>query len=460
MAVTPVMAADPFQPLIEQLDSIISLQHVPSYSLTIVSAKKELMQHTSGFSNRKTNQKASEHTLYRIGSITKAFTSLAMLQLQEKRLLSLNDSLKAHVPDAPLRNAWQVKRPVTIGQLLEHSAGLLDLEKTEFDNNSAKPLSLREGIFLNSGRKVMWPAGLFYSYSNVGAGYAAYILETRVKLSYENYIKKFLFVPLDMMSASLLRDNRTVKNLATGYDTDGHTVIPYWHMSLRPFGAINSSAKEMGHFVRMLLNYGCYEGSRILSRESIKRMERPETTLAARAGLKYGYGPGNYQYINNGVLFHGHGGDGDGYLAHYAYSRELEVGYFVVINAYNYSALRKIRHAIEKNLTQGHRPNIPAEKFLSMKVMKSLTGTYTSITYRFPWIREEEIKQDRISIYLLNKTLMISAADGKTEPLYHVGQSTFRSQQDPVATSIFLKHKNSRYYISDIGNYVKQYDIK
>jgi len=127
-----------------------------------------------GMSDKKSKHPATLDTIFRIGSITKSFTSLALLKLQEQKKISLQDALLKHTSNAPLTNPWQKTRPVTIAHLLEHTSGLPDLTKKEFDYPGPEPLSLEQGLFYNhQPRKVLWPPGLHSSYSNAGAGYAA-----------------------------------------------------------------------------------------------------------------------------------------------------------------------------------------------------------------------------------------------------------------------------------------------
>ena len=103
----------------------------------------------------------------------------------------------------------------------------------------------------------------------------------------------------------------------------------------------------MAGFIKLFTGRGEVGGRRIVPGTLIARMEFPESTLAARSGLCFGYGLGIYSWFSNVVLFHGHGDDGDGYLAHFGYSPRTARGYFVVINAFTHVPLRKMRKAIE-----------------------------------------------------------------------------------------------------------------
>ncbi|UCE90465.1 MAG: beta-lactamase family protein, partial [Pseudomonadota bacterium] len=370
--------------LLETLDAVRREHNVAAFALTLVNADAVLWTGARGIADRRTQRPATADTLFRIGSITKTFTALALLMAEQQGLLRLDDALLALAPDAPLANPWRNTQPVQLSHLLEHTAGLLDLTRAEFDHSDPKPLTLRDALQLSPDARVAhWAPGLHSSYSNAGAGLAAYALEHVSGKRFEDYVESQLFAPLAMSNAGFFLDAQTRQRLATGYDTDGETVIPYWHMIFRPFGAINATPREMAGFVQLLLNRGRIGKRRLLPAAAIARMETPRTTLAATAGLSYGYGLGNYQFVHNGFLFHGHGGDGDGYLAHLAYNRDSGMGYFLVINAFNGRALREMRSHVQDFMVRGLTPSPPPAA--PGTAGSQLTGRYVPVTRRFPW---------------------------------------------------------------------------
>ena len=446
--------ATAFDELLVDIESARLEHDVPAVALTLVSTQEMLWTGALGLADLENRKMATADTLFRIGSITKAFTALAMLILQEEGLLNLNDSLKALVPDAPLSNSWESKHPVRLVHLLEHTAGLLDITKAEFDHNDPTPLTLEEGlVFLPEARKSQWPPGLHASYSNAGAGLAAYALEKVTGKRYEDFVKQRLFKPLGMHTANFFLDDQTRYMLATGYDRDGHSIIPYWHMIFRPFGGINARPREMAGFLQMLLNYGKVGDRRIMSASSIRRMEYPATTLAASSGLRYGYGLGNYASAHKGFLFHGHGGDGDGYLAHYAYNRESGLGYFVVINAFNGKALSDMRDLIQDYIVRGLTPRIPVEAEVDANRLLQLTGTYEPVTHRFAWTDPERNKRKVLHVALEDGKFYTLSNAGKKRFLVPVDDRHFRRLEEPVATIAFVEYEGELYLQGDLGNY-------
>ncbi|MCG6869100.1 MAG: beta-lactamase family protein [Gammaproteobacteria bacterium] len=439
--------------LLIDIDVIRGRYNVPAVALTIVSADRLIKTVAMGQANRKGPVPATPDTLFRIGSITKTFTALAVLRAQDRGLLSLDTEVAKAVPDAPLVNPWQATRPVRLVHLLEHTAGLLDLSKTEFDHNI--PVGIGEGLRVAPEQRVVhWPPGMHASYSNAGYGLAGYVLEKASGMSWSRIMRDWLFEPLGMNAAIVTPDIPARKTLAAGYDTDGQTAIPYWHMVMPSFGAINSSPREMGALPRLFLNDGRVDGKVVVSEAAIRRMEHPMTTLAAQSGLRYGYGPGLYASTHKGFLFHGHGGDGDGYLSRFAYSRQLNRGYFVVINAFHRQALREIEDRIQDYLVEGVLPSgKPSEPQLDAAFLSPLAGHYESVTWRFPWQTGEnrfeslEVVFKDGDLYLLN--------DGEMRRLVPVNPQHFRDVDEPGATMAFVRSDGVLYFQSDDGNFRK-----
>ena len=320
--------------LLQQIERIRKKNDVPAVGVLLVTPTTTLLSKTWGIADVASQKPATEKTIFRIGSVTKAFTSLTFLSLHTKGALNLDDPVSKYANKLPFENPWQDTHPITIAHLLEHTAGLTDMSGLEF-NYIGKPPTLTEAFAINpNSRKIRWQPGLHSSYSNTGAGIAAWAAETHLKQPFEQLVQTEVFQALGMNSATLDKTDAVESDLASGYQADGKTTIPYWQMIYRAFGAINLRVDDMKPFLQLLLNSGRHQNKTLLPAKAIHRMEKPETSLAARSGLNYGYGLGNYQWFRDGYLFHGHGGDGDGYLAHYGYNRDKNLAYFVVINAF------------------------------------------------------------------------------------------------------------------------------
>ncbi|MEM9183965.1 MAG: serine hydrolase domain-containing protein, partial [Pseudomonadota bacterium] len=421
---------DSFTELKDDLDQLRKDAGVAGALVMIVD--KDGIRHAAGLGVTHWDQPEPMHpdVWIRIGSITKAFVGMAFVRLEGEGELSLTDTLAALNADRWVQNPWAQQHPVTIAQLLEHSAGLTDMVREEWDHNV--PLPLTEALKVApESRRLKWPPGVHSSYSNSGAGVAAAAMEEHLKRDFESYLTDQVLRPLGMDEATF---SAAVKpELIGGYDRDGKTPIRYWHMLYRPFGALNLPFAELSRWLRLMLGEGVLDGKRHYTAEQLRRMENPATTAAAGGGLVFGYGLGNYHQVHRGFVFHGHGGDADGYLTHCAYNRDAGLGFCVLINAFQGSTLRAMRRRVMDfvvdGLTPSYTPGVPQP----MAHLESLTGRYTQVTQRFPGSRA----RPSLEVTLRDGRLMLVRSSGE-QHLVPLSRWHFRRRFEPVATTAFI----------------------
>ena len=165
-------------------------------------------------------------------------TALTALELADAGALNLNTPVREFIPEGVFSNRWADGHPLTIRQLLELSAGLPDLSREEWDNNS--PTSRRGAE--SRTRPLLWPPGLQHSYSNTPPGLTAAVIESSTGNPFEQACATRVLEPLGMKTAGL----GPVAGLPGGFKADGTTPLPYWHMTFPAFGALNASRDGYG----------------------------------------------------------------------------------------------------------------------------------------------------------------------------------------------------------------------
>lgn len=397
-----------------------------------------------GVANRQSKQALQPEHYIRLGSVSKLFLGLTSLGLERTGTIRLDVPIDKW-GQAPLNNPWHGSHPVTLAQLLEHTAGFTDMSAAEW--NSKSPLSLKEALAVDpSSRRVKWRPGEHSSYSNSGAGVAALVIEKATGRDYRKLVQKAVFDPLGLESATYNYTDSVKKDLITGYDTDGVTPIPYWHTLYPAFGGINLRIKHMSNLLAFFSNNGAVANRQVFSPKEMRRIRTPTTTLAAKSGLEHGYGLGLYAYSSNGIELVGHGGDADGYLTHIAFSKDIGVGYFVVINAFNHRAMRRIKSAVEEHLIRDLNKPEPLSSFsLSENRIKALTGAYEPVTHRF---------KKGISMEIFSRSAaLFTKINNTVRPLIAVSNIHFRRPWEPNATIAIIESNDERYFQSDAGNY-------
>ncbi len=428
------------------ISSIAQQNNVSAVGLIVVDAQRDHHIYTAGTTGHGLDEDFAPHHYIRLGSITKSFTGLALLHMQEQGLLSLNDPIPQTINGIPLyRPTDHEHAEITYAQLLEHTAGLGDLVKAEWDHN--QPLTLADALRLApNSRSVRWPPGRYSSYSNSGAGVSAFAAQTKTGKHFESYVIQHIAVPIGMRSATFRLDNEVRRDLISGYDRDGVTPIPYWHTLYRTFGGLNARFSDMGRYVQFLLDRGRVGSRTILPPSAIERLERPETTLAARQGLTFGYGLGIYSYVRDGKLFHGHGGDADGYLTFIGYNSAANTGYFLVINAFQNTTLRKMRSVVETKIASlANTRNMPGVPQASEHLAK-LQGEYKAVTARFGQASETfSIVFAEGRLYRQNK--------GRREHLIPTSAWLFRRSYEPMPSMAFIPTSEGMELQGTFGNF-------
>jgi len=363
--------------LSERLREVLKETKTPGLGVALVSKEGTLWQAGLGLADVASARAATADTLFRIGSISKTFASLCVLMLVEEGRLSLDAPVRSVVPDVGFANPWEAEEPVRIVHLLEHTAGFDDLSLREYALNDPS-LSLRGALaFRPDSRRSRWRPGTRMSYCNSGPPIAAYAVETITGRRFEDFVHDRLFAPLGMATASYLKDPATDDRRATLYHDDGVTPYPYWHIGMRPSGAINASAAEMARLALLLIGRGTFEGRRLLSPESVDRMERPTTTWAARAGVSAGYGLGNYATLEDGFVWHGHDGGVEGGRAKLEYVPDPGLGFVLMINGGSGKALGEAAALVRHYLTRDvPKPPLPPAVAVPEDVQRAWTGYY------------------------------------------------------------------------------------
>lgn len=435
--------------LLDRLEALRSQHGIAGVGLVIVADGNVAHEGGLGLADRATGRAADGRTRWRIGSITKSFTALATLVAAHDHGFTLDDPVRALVPDAPFTNRWEATDPVRVVHLLEHTAGLFDMTRREFDSNDPAPLTLAQAFAVDpTSREARWPPGRYTSYSNSGAGLAALVIERRTGQRFEEFVGKRILAPLGMRESTFFPAPVGRDRLATGYDRDGVTPIPYWHTLYRAFGGLDTSLGDMGRYVRWLIDPST---ASVVPAETVQRMARPRSTSSAAAGLEYGYGLGLYSYVHGGLVLTGHGGDADGYLSRLGFHRDSRRGYFLVINAYHGDALAAMQEAVEDALFSSvPRPSPPTIHAMEPAALQRLAGCYVPVTRRFA--NEGPPEDPPLRVLVEDNHLVTMAADGPLKALIPVTDRLFRRADEPVATSAFVDDAGTLMLQGDMGN--------
>ena len=415
------------------IQQILDEHRIPGASVALVEKDRTIWAGGVGKADVAAGVDVTANHLFRVGSISKSFTALAVLRAVEAGLLDLDTPVRELAPEIGFTNGWAETHPITVAMVKEHTAGFDDIHFREYAKVDDPEITLAAGLAYNPGSRVSrWRPGTHMSYSNSGPPIAAYVVEKLSGQTFEDYVREQVFDPLGMQR-STFHFPQDAALLAKGYEADGVREANYDHIIVRPSGGLNSSSREMARYLRMLINRGTLDGVRLLAPESITRMETPTTTLAARAGFTYGYGLGNFTSMVNGHLFHGHNGGITGFVSTSAYSSDLGVGFFVSINKPS-SGIQDIATLLGERLTEGVEKPRGAVAALSDDELLSMTGSYQNVTPRLQLTHVLSRFFDIQRVTTEEGMLYIAALGGARTALVPVTATSFRYEDDPVAS--------------------------
>ncbi|WP_117314719.1 serine hydrolase [Chromatocurvus halotolerans] len=436
--------------LLDRLDRHRRINRISAVGLALVEEGKVVFSGGLGIMDHDGSGPVTGESLFRIGSITKSFTALALVDLARTQDVDLDAPVLDVAGSDLFSNDWAAEAPVTLAQLLEHTAGFTDISKSEFEFNDSDAIPLSSTLTrYRSKHNTAWQPGLFASYSNLGYAFAGRAIEVIAGSDYEDYLQRELFGPLQMNDSGFFLSEHQRRRLVTGYDTDGETHIPYWNMVYRPFGGLNTTVNDMSRFLRMLMQDGELEGVQVFPETVIRRTRQPTTGLVASAGVASGYGAGAYSWMHGGTRFHGHGGDADGYLSRYGYTKRNHSGYFLVVNAFNADVLNAMRRDVESYLTR-ELPAVaePEIHYLGQREIEALQGRYLPQTWRFG-----DGSSGRTLQVLSEGNQLFTVMGNRKRLLIPVSERRFRRRGQSEATSAIIDADGERYFVGPEGGF-------
>lgn len=423
-----------------------------SVGIALVSREGTIWADGIGIADPENGRQADANTYWRLGSISKSFVGLSALILEERGKLRLTDIVSQLAPRVEIPNRWDDQDPVRLVHLLEHTAALDELHFKDFASNDLTPLSLLQGLeHARDSLYCRWPPGQHFSYSNVGPALGAYIVQEVDGRLFEDFIADEILAPLQMTGAGMLLTDAIEGSLAAGFASTGEQV-DYRHILVRPSGAMNATPAQMANFVRMLLNRGELDGRRIVSPESIARMERSETTLSAALLPDRSYGLGNFEDFEDGFAFRGHNGGMPGYSAWYGYLPDHGLGYCLMVSLSGGRFTSRIRDLVTEYLVRDiERPGRDSAVEMNREI-DQWVGYYRPGTVRNESTRYIQRLVGVLRVQRAEDRLLVGVS-GREIRYRPVGDRVFSRGSRPAPTLALIEDsEGTRYVQGEVGS--------
>jgi len=248
--------------------------------------------HGHGLADIASKTPITQDTVFRIGSITKTFTAIAVMQLWEQGLVDLDAPANDYLCAYKLVPAKPSFRPATVRHLLTHTAGIpevvyaADLLHPGWGPFDARPVvhSVRVGAPLPSlaeyyrgALRLVVEPGSALAYSNHGFATLGQIVEDVSGMPLERYFRERIFEPLGMADSDLVRSERVASRLATGYvlGSRGASAVPDRDWVAAGGGGVYSTTRDMARYLAALLGGGANEYGSVLKPATLATMFQP-----------------------------------------------------------------------------------------------------------------------------------------------------------------------------------------
>lgn len=428
---TPAAATD-LSAKLAAIEKVVEEQRkekgIPGLSLVIVKDDQVIYAKGFGLRDVEHNLPVTSDTLFAIGSCTKAFTAMAAVISQDEGKLSLDDSPKKYLPFFKINDS-QIDAKVTIRDLLSHRSGLAGTDIAWYTG----VLNREEVIRVAGMAKPTAALGEKFQYQNVMYSAAGEVVAKAQNASWEKVIDERFLKPLGMKATRLsVREMQQASDYSFGYDYNAETKknrkLPTRDLTnIAPAGAINSNARDMAQWVRLLLGGGEFEGKRFVSEKGFAQLFSKVTNVAPHVDYGLGWIVADW----NGHQIALHDGGIDGFNSEVDLIPDQKLGFVLLTNVSQAGIMGKVRSAILNNLVEKPEASKTAAAVsdapaVSAADMQREVGTY----------RLAEANADMQVVFKDGK-LFLTMAGEPDSPMVNVGGRRYKLA-DPAPADSFI----------------------
>ncbi|WP_406243042.1 serine hydrolase [Tissierella carlieri] len=255
---TPVYALSDAQSAAIQalLDDACRISGVPGMSISIITGE-EMFYFSSGYADRDKRLPASENTLYELASVSKAFTGVGILLLEEQGLLSMTDPVQKYLPWLTMEYKGMPvdMQSFTLNNFLHHTSGLTNRKHIQSIPQGSTPDMLRKTVEALVDAELAFAPGEQYEYGTVNYDVLGLVIEVVSGQSYESFMTEQVFRPLSLYHTYVYKEEaQATGQLAQGYRSSFFITSPYNapdYAGNKPAGYIMSCTKDMAHWMNI-----------------------------------------------------------------------------------------------------------------------------------------------------------------------------------------------------------------
>lgn len=411
------------------LDAQRDYDRVPGMSVLIVDDQEVLWSGAFGMADMENKVKATPSTLYSICSISKLFTSVAIMKLYDEGKLRLDDEISDLLPWYDLKQIYEDSWPITIRTLLTHSSGLPRESNHPYWTGPDHPFPGIESVKAElSEQETLYPSSTYFQYSNLGMTLLGEVVKELSGMPFESYIKMHILDPLDLQNTrTFLPEDLHGTILATGYNAldrkgERERVGLFQARGINAAAGFSSNVLDMGKFASWQFRLLDSTSTEILRPSTLKYMQNVHWT---DPDWKTTWGLGFViSKSKSGEKLVGHSGHCPGYNTMFTLLPDKKRAYAVFTNGNNTDRARYVQGM--HSLLDKYKKTLTTESGSPDKVpnLDEFEGYYRMM----PWVREMYVSSwgDRL-------VLLSLPSDDPAESLIelkYAGEDTFRRIRD------------------------------
>lgn len=435
------------------LDAQTDFEKLPGISAAIIRDQDVLWTGSWGHANIEDNVETGVETICSICSISKLFTSTAIMKLYDEGKLRLDDRIEDLLPWYNLEQKYELSGPVTIRSLLTHSSGLPREANYPYWTGPDFPFPSQEEMKKELGnQETLYPASTYFQYSNLAMSLLGEVVEEISGVPYDDYISNNILDPLGLGNTRTeLPEDLYGQQLAKGYSAiqrngERYRVNLFQANGIKPAAGFSSTVTDLGKFASWQFRLLDSSEPEILKPSTLKNMYNihwmdPDFGTKWGLGFSVSEGPGGSRWV-------GHGGSCPGYRSQLLLNPETKMAFVVMINASGTSP-RKYINGMSALL----RKVSSKEKNKDNSKLKQFTGYYSSA----PWGAETYIstwngKLAAMSLPTGSPASLTMYKHIKGDKFYRV-----RDNDEPGETLTFIRDDEGNIISYKVhGNYYKK----
>lgn len=252
---------------------------MPGMSIVIVYDQDVLLAKGFGYADLEKKIPADPQTVYRVGSVTKVFTALMLMQLRDAGKLHLDHPIEKYLPEFKIKSRFPDARPATFRQVASHYSGLPREPPMAHEYQITEKFpSVEEQLKSLNNVEMIWPAMTRFSYSNLGYNIMGLALSRVAKQPYDQYVASHILKPLGMNHSGFALTEQMKRHFAVGYKSarpDGtyeQSSYPKYGLAS---GMLYSTADDLAEFLSLFFREGPAGGNQVVGSSSLLEMLTP-----------------------------------------------------------------------------------------------------------------------------------------------------------------------------------------